>query len=80
MKVEELEIGCLYQIKDTEDRWFAIVGGKLDIWCATTAGPRFFLYLGEKKNKWRKYERMVLWNGKILPIWNNSWKHIEKCS
>ena len=72
MKVEELEIGCLYQIKDREDLCFEVLGGKINIFIypllRAQLSPRssFFVYLGIKKNEVSGYQRMVLWDGKIL--------------
>jgi len=94
MKVAELEIGSLYQIKDRFDNrciGLQVVGGRIDLYLApnladhlldANAQPssRFFVYLGRKKNQIGEHQRMVLWDGKILPVWGNSWQHVEKCS
>ena len=86
MKVAELEIGCLCKIKDREDLCIEALEGKIDIFISplrrAQLSPRssFFVYLGRKKNEVSGYQRMVLWDGKILPIWGTSWQHVEKCS
>ena len=87
MKVAELEIGSLYQIKDRFDNrciGLQVVGGRIDLYLThhpdAQASPRFFVYLGRKKNQIGEHQRMVLWDGKVLPVWGSSWQHVEKSS
>ena len=56
MKVAELEIGSLYQIKDRFDNRFIglqVVGGRIDLYLTHHANaqpsPRFLFTLGERK-------------------------------